>query len=83
VVHFTGTHLTRITGDKKHPSSAGFICPKGSHAHELHYAPDRVHVPLKRSGRRGGGAWQEISWDLALDEIADKLRDLEARAGHV
>ena len=68
--------MTRITGDKTHPSSGGFICPKGARAHELHYAADRVHVPLKRVGRRGGGEWEEISWDQALDEIADKITQL-------
>ena len=76
LVHLNGKVVTRITGDKKHPSSGGFICPKGAHAHELHYATDRVHVPLKRIGQRGSGDWQEISWDQALDEIADKLKRL-------
>ena len=76
LVHLNDKVITRITGDKSHPSSAGFICPKGTHAHELHYAADRVHVPLKRVGRRGSGEWEEIGWDQALDEIADKIRQL-------
>ncbi len=76
LVHLNGEVITRITGDKSHPSSGGFICPKGAHAHELHYAADRVHVPLKRKGRRGGGEWEEISWEQALDEIADKITQL-------
>jgi anaerobic selenocysteine-containing dehydrogenase len=80
-VHFNEEVITRITGDKTHPSSAGFICPKGSRAHELHYSADRVHVPHKRVGRRGSGEWEEISWDQALDEIADKLKRLVVSDG--
>lgn len=81
LVHLDGGIITRITGDKAHPSSAGFICSKGARAHELHYAPDRVHVPLKRVGQRGSGKWEKIGWDQALDEIADKLRCLAATDG--
>lgn len=80
-VRLTASRVTRITGDRHHPSSAGFICPKGAHAHELHYHADRVHTPLKRVGARGGGRWQPIGWDQALDEIAAKLAALAAESG--
>lgn len=68
--------VTRLTGDRLHPVSRGFICPKGAGAAGLHYDPTRIHTPLKRAGPRGGGAWQEIAWDQALDEIADAVRRL-------
>lgn len=39
---------------------------------------DRVNYPLKRVGERGSGEWQRVSWDQALDEIAEKLMALRA-----
>src|SRR6266545_2302586 len=36
--------------------------------------PDRILQPLKRVGPRGGGAWEPVSWDAALDDIAGRIR---------
>ncbi len=58
----------------------GAICPKGNAGIMQLYDPDRVKKPLKRTNPdRTPGAdpqWKEISWDDALDEIADKMRAL-------
>jgi anaerobic selenocysteine-containing dehydrogenase len=70
-----------ITGDRKHPLSQGFVCPKATDATEFLYHPERVHYPRKRVGNRGAGAWKEISWDQALDEIADQIRSITDRHG--
>ena len=43
--------------------------------------PDRINYPLKRVGERGSGQWQRVSWDEALDDIADRLRVLKADYG--
>lgn len=43
--------------------------------------PERINYPLKRAGRRGSGAWQRITWDQALDEIAAKLDKLRETFG--
>lgn len=43
--------------------------------------PGRINYPLKRSGQRGSGAWQRISWDQAMNEIAERLHELKARFG--
>ena len=42
---------------------------------------ERVNYPLKRVGDRGSGQWQQITWDEALDEIADRLSDLQQKFG--
>ena len=70
----TGTRLrfedTLATGDV----AAGSVCPKGQAGVEVMYNPVRIQQPLRRVGARGSGRWQAISWDVALTEIADRLR---------
>ncbi len=45
------------------------------------YDPTRIKHPVKRVGPRGGGQWERISWDQALEEIADKLLDVATEHG--
>jgi anaerobic dimethyl sulfoxide reductase subunit A len=44
-------------------------------------APERVLVPLRRSGPRGSGRFEEIGWYEALDEVAERLADVRRRHG--
>ena len=48
------------------------------------YNPDRLKTPLKRKEgtERGAGEWEEISWEQALDEIAQKLTELKDEYGN-
>ena len=48
-------------------------CQKGCAYSALEAGGSRVLHPLRRKGERGSGAWEEVSWDVALDEIADRL----------
>ena len=57
------------------------MCPKGNAGIMTQYDPDRVKKPLKRVGARGAGQWQEISYDDAVREIADKLAEIKATSG--
>ena len=43
--------------------------------------PDRLKYPQKRVGAKGEGKWKRISWDEALDTIAEKLNDLKGKYG--
>ncbi|MGI9658421.1 MAG: molybdopterin-containing oxidoreductase family protein, partial [Gaiellaceae bacterium] len=81
LVQVENERVTAVSGDKSHPTSAGFICPKGTGAHVLHNDASRIDVPLKRIGERGGGEWQETTWDEALDEIAEKISRLTESFG--
>jgi anaerobic selenocysteine-containing dehydrogenase len=56
-------------------------CEKGLAAYQLVYHPDRLRYPLKRMGERGGGKWQRVSWDEALDSIVAELRRIAAQYG--
>jgi DMSO reductase family type II enzyme molybdopterin subunit len=56
-------------------------CQKGACWSHCHYSPDRVTVPLRRVGERGEGKFEEVSWDEALDDIADKILDAIGEQG--
>jgi len=77
-VHVRDGQLLKVEEDREHPRSTLLkptvrACPRARSAAEWFYHPDRLRYPLKRAGRKGEGKWQEISWDKALDEIAQKL----------
>ncbi len=57
------------------------ICMKGVQAPASFSHERRVLKPLRRSGERGAGQWQEVSWDAALDEIAERLQAVVDRHG--
>jgi len=61
-------------------AEGGVICPKGNAGIQQLYDPDRIRKPLKRTNSdKSVGAdpkWREIPWDLALDEIAAKMKAL-------
>ncbi|MFQ5698907.1 MAG: molybdopterin-dependent oxidoreductase [Myxococcota bacterium] len=56
-------------------------CQKGACYTDLQLAPSRVLHPLKRVGLRGSGRWKRISWDEALDEVADGIIDAALEDG--
>jgi anaerobic selenocysteine-containing dehydrogenase len=63
----------KLEGDPQHPVNQGKLCTRGQAATEVTYHPDRVGHPLKRTGTRGDGKFEEISWDQALTELIPKL----------
>ena len=67
-------NVKRITGDRSHPLSKGYLCVKGNSSLDLTLSPKRVIHPMKRVGARGAGHWQQVSWDEALDDIARRLK---------
>jgi DMSO reductase family type II enzyme molybdopterin subunit len=56
-------------------------CQKGGCYSERMYDPTRVRYPLKRVGARGSGRWKRVSWDEALDEIADSMLETLEKEG--
>jgi anaerobic selenocysteine-containing dehydrogenase len=70
-----------VKGDKEHPLSHGYMCPKGMACMEIIYHPERLTKPLIRVGERGEGMFKEISWDEALDVIAKKLLETREKWG--
>jgi anaerobic selenocysteine-containing dehydrogenase len=65
-----------------HPYSKGAFCIKGIRgAPGIAYHPDRLLNPMRRVGARGEGRWARISWDEALDEMADRFAEVRRRHG--
>src|SRR3989304_5580179 len=65
--------IARVTGDRAHPLSKGYLCVKGKASLDIQNSPHRVIYPQKRVGPRGSGQWRRVSWDEALDDIAARL----------
>ena len=64
--------ITNIEGDPDCPHNKGYTCSRLDKQRYLEgfvYNPNRLKKPLKRVGERGGGQWEEISWDLSLIHI--------------
>ena len=74
-------NLVKMEGSPMHPINLGALCPKGQAAPELLYNPDRLTGPMRRTGDRGAGQWESISWDEAIQIVASKLNELRD-AGH-
>jgi len=70
----TTCEIKKFEGNPVHPGSRGRNCAKGPATHNQIYDPERILYPLKRVGKRGDGQWKRITWDEALNEIAEKMR---------
>ena len=71
--------FVKITGDKDHPTSQGYICQKATRLN-YYQQQERLTSPLRK---KADGAFEEISWDTAIQEIADKLVKLrDTHGGH-
>ena len=71
----------KIHPDKEHPVSKGYTCKKAHGSLELQDHPDRLRYPMKRTGERGEGKWERITWDEALTTVADKLNQFKQESG--
>ena len=67
--------VSKFEGNPHHPGSRGRNCAKGPATINQINDTERILHPLRRSGARGSGEWERVTWDEALDEIAEKIRD--------
>ncbi|MBC8492596.1 MAG: molybdopterin-dependent oxidoreductase [Chloroflexi bacterium] len=81
LVHVDSGKVVKVEGDPDSPLNQGALCSKGRASIDHLYNPARLKHPMKRSGQRGEGGWQRVSWDDALDEIVGRLSDIKARYG--
>ena len=76
-----GKTIGRVRGNKRQSYTDGVICAKVARYAERIHHPDRLLYPLRRTGPKGAGAFERISWDEALDEIARRFLTIEAEHG--
>jgi anaerobic selenocysteine-containing dehydrogenase len=74
--------IRKFEGNPESPGSRGRNCAKGPATINQITDPDRILYPMRRSGPRGAGAWERISWDMALDTIAHRLRTAIVEGRH-
>lgn len=72
-------YIRQVSPRKDHPQ--GICCPRGIHAPEIVYSPDRLLHPLRRVGPRGTDQFERVSWDEALDTVADQFQKIIAQYG--
>ncbi|MBD3633589.1 MAG: molybdopterin oxidoreductase family protein [Methylophaga sp.] len=66
--------LISVKGNAEHPMTRGGLCVKLKDYEKRHYHPDRLLHPMRRTGPKGSGQFEQISWDEALDEITTRWK---------
>ena len=69
IMTVTDGEVTSVKGNPDHVLSEGYICPKATAIPDIQNDPDRLRKPIKKVG----DDWQEISWEMAFTEIAERL----------
>jgi anaerobic dimethyl sulfoxide reductase subunit A len=83
--HVKDDRIVKISTDPRpwnpeHPPLAA--CARGVGQIERTYHPDRLKYPMRRTGPRGSGQFERISWDEALDEVARQLLRVREKYGN-
>jgi len=69
----------KVQGNPAHPHTDGALCTKVSRYTERSYHPERLLHPLKRVGPKGAGQFERVSWEVALHDIATRLKTIASR----
>ena len=82
-LHITveGDRVTHLTGDPSHPVTQGFACVKMARYPQRQEQDDRLLLPQRRVGKKGEGRFETISWETALDEIAERTNSIVKQHG--
>ncbi len=73
-----GGRITKIKGDKSHPISQGYICEKSQRMDFYQNGADRIDSPKRR---KSDGSYENVSWETAINEIAEKFAAIKQRHG--
>jgi anaerobic selenocysteine-containing dehydrogenase len=73
-----GRRFERVRGDKSHPASRGYTCEKALRLDHYQNSKDRLTTPMRR---RPDGSFEEIDWETAIAEIADRLIEIRGEHG--
>jgi len=75
-IQVDGDKVVGLAGDPSHPITRGFACVKTARYPERQEQADRLMHPMRRVGGKGQGKFERVTWDTALDEIADRLQSI-------
>ena len=81
VERLSSTRIGRIRGAAANSYTDGVVCAKVARYAERVHHPDRLKQPLQRIGAKGSGQFRPISWDAALDEVAEAFQRAVHRYG--
>ncbi|MCP2347966.1 molybdopterin-dependent oxidoreductase [Nonomuraea roseoviolacea] len=81
VVTVEDGEAVKLRGNPDHPYTRGALCVKVNRYLEHTRADDRILYPMRRTGPKGSGRFERISWDEALDEISARLRGIVEEHG--
>lgn len=81
LVHKQDGKIVKVEGNPAHPVTRGAICNKVRNMAARVHHPERLLHPLRRTGPKGSGAFEQISWDEAIGEIAGRYKHLSAEYG--
>ena len=81
LAHVKDGKVTKLVGNPQHPLSQGKLCPRGVGGTGQLYDPDRLKKPLIRVGKRGEERFEEVSWEVALDKVAEGMDNLRKKYG--
>lgn len=73
--------IVTVDGSSLNPVTDGYICAKVRRFPERVYGPDRVLYPMRRKGPKGLAGFERISWDDALNLVAERLREARDQWG--
>ena len=73
--------VTRIDGNEVNPLTQGFICAKVRRFAEHVYSPERLLYPMARTGQKGRGQFERITWEEALDRASYQMKEAVRRWG--
>lgn len=73
--------IIKIEGTSGFPTNNGALCTKGASGRQYIYRPDRIKTPMKRVGARGENKFEPVSWEEALQIVADSMNDIKQKWG--
>src|SRR5919108_4261370 len=73
--------IVEIDGGDSNPATRDFICAKVRRFADRVYGEDRLLYPAIRQGTKGQGVFTRVSWDEALDHIAERMQEIRDRSG--
>ena len=81
IVHAVDGVVRKIDGNPNDPKARVQLCARGQGGTGFMYDPDRLRSPMVRTGPRGSGEFEEVTWEYALDLLAQELNKIKERSG--